>query len=237
MELILNKNKKAFTLIELLVTITIVGVLSSIAVINLSSTRDRARAGKIISEIKQIDTALRVFWAEKGHWVPECEIQDIYYDVVPDHALFCEDGQYPYGSSGCSLSGRGGCGNDPEPTMQWFVQNTSFSQFFPVSQSARLANYSYDNDNDEHFVNKYGCIRQESQTEEQGNHPGDPPTACNTEPYKGASLYVYNVKYQSVVDQVLDGGDGGCCGKFLYDSDDIANNRGIWKLGFSSNDF
>lgn len=37
------KNKKGFTLVELLVVIAIIGILSSVAVVNLNSARDKAR--------------------------------------------------------------------------------------------------------------------------------------------------------------------------------------------------
>lgn len=38
------KNKKGFTLVELLVVIAIIGILSTVAVVNLSAARDKARA-------------------------------------------------------------------------------------------------------------------------------------------------------------------------------------------------
>ena len=37
------KNKKGFTLVELLVVIAIIGILSSVAVVNLNSARDKAK--------------------------------------------------------------------------------------------------------------------------------------------------------------------------------------------------
>lgn len=38
------KNKKGFTLVELLVVIAIIGILSTVAVVNLNSARDKAKA-------------------------------------------------------------------------------------------------------------------------------------------------------------------------------------------------
>lgn len=61
------KNKKAmhagrqgFTLIELLVVIAIIGLLSSIAVINLKSARGKARDAKRVSDVKQLSLVIEM---------------------------------------------------------------------------------------------------------------------------------------------------------------------------------
>jgi prepilin-type N-terminal cleavage/methylation domain-containing protein len=59
-------SRRAFTLIELLVVIAIVGLLSTIAIINLSSTRGKARDLKRIADIKQISTALELYRDTNG---------------------------------------------------------------------------------------------------------------------------------------------------------------------------
>ena len=41
------KNKKGFTLVELLVVIAIIGILSTVAVVNLNSARDKAKAASV----------------------------------------------------------------------------------------------------------------------------------------------------------------------------------------------
>ncbi len=218
-----GKNIKAFTLVELLVVISIIGTLASIAVTNLSSAKDKGRAAKIIEEIKQVETGLRVMWNEEGKWLAECDIQAVY----GINGLFCEGGQYPYGSGGCGLSN--GCNNDGEPTINWFINNTEFSIFFPPEAQPLLASYEYDNDNDIHPVNNFGCI--------PGSNPGDLVGSCNVRPYLGVSLYIQNIGYQKIIDQTFDNGDGGCCGRFLYEQSDLDMGRGIYKLGFNPNDF
>jgi len=52
------KNKKGFTLIELLVVIAIIGLLSSMAVVNLNSARGKARDAKRISDVKQLSLVI-----------------------------------------------------------------------------------------------------------------------------------------------------------------------------------
>ncbi len=218
-----GKNKKGFTLIELLVVIAIIGTLSSVAVINLTESKNKGSAAKMIKEIKQVETGLRVMWNEEGRWATQCDIQAEY----GINGLFCEGGEYPYGSGSCSLPN--GCNHDPEPTIVWFIDNTEFSQFFPPETRPLLASYEYDNDNDSHDIGSNGCIL--------GSNPGDPVGSCNIRPYRGVSLYIQGIDYQEVIDQTIDGGDGGCCGKFLYEQSDLDMGRGIYKLGNNPTDF
>lgn len=60
------KNKKGFTLVELLVVIAIIGLLSTLAVVALGSARSKARDARRISDIKQIQTALELYFADQG---------------------------------------------------------------------------------------------------------------------------------------------------------------------------
>ena len=59
-----RNHKKGFTLIELLVVIAIIGLLATIAVVSLNSSRARARDSKRVSDIRQIQTALELYHQE-----------------------------------------------------------------------------------------------------------------------------------------------------------------------------
>ena len=59
-------NKKGFTLVELLVVITVIGLLAAFAIVSLNSARVRARDGRRVSEIKQVQTALELYFNEKN---------------------------------------------------------------------------------------------------------------------------------------------------------------------------
>ncbi len=61
-------NKKGFTLIELLVVIAIIGLLSTMSIIALNSARARSRDAKRISDIKQMQTALEMFYNDAGYY-------------------------------------------------------------------------------------------------------------------------------------------------------------------------
>ena len=63
-----NKNKKAFTLVELLVVIAIIGLLSTIAVISMSTARAKGRDGVRIADIKQISTALEQYYTDNNSY-------------------------------------------------------------------------------------------------------------------------------------------------------------------------
>ncbi|MFC1613364.1 type II secretion system protein [Patescibacteria group bacterium] len=59
-------NKRGFTLIELLVVIAIIGLLSTLAVVSLNNARQKARDARRVSDIKQIQTALELFYNDKN---------------------------------------------------------------------------------------------------------------------------------------------------------------------------
>ena len=64
----MKKNQKGFTLIELLVVIAIIGILSTLSVLALNSARARARDAKRIADIRQIQTALEMYYNENNEY-------------------------------------------------------------------------------------------------------------------------------------------------------------------------
>ena len=58
----LNPTAKGFTLIELLVVISIIGILSSFAVVSLNSARAKARDSLRKGDMAQIRTALNIYY-------------------------------------------------------------------------------------------------------------------------------------------------------------------------------
>jgi len=59
-------KSRGFTLIELLVVIAIIGLLSTLAVVALNNARQKSRDAKRVSDIKQIQTALELYFADQN---------------------------------------------------------------------------------------------------------------------------------------------------------------------------
>lgn len=64
----MKNNKSGFTLIELLVVIAIIGLLSTLSILALNTARARARDAKRISDVKQIQTALEMYYNDTSDY-------------------------------------------------------------------------------------------------------------------------------------------------------------------------
>ncbi|MCW9054439.1 MAG: prepilin-type N-terminal cleavage/methylation domain-containing protein [Candidatus Pacebacteria bacterium] len=63
-----HKNKQGFTLIELLVVIAIIGILSSVVLASLNSAREKARDARRISDVKQLQLALELYFDSNANY-------------------------------------------------------------------------------------------------------------------------------------------------------------------------
>ena len=87
----MKRNQEGFTLIELLVVIAIIGLLSTISVLALNSARARSRDAKRVSDIKQIQTALEMYYNDTNDYPASLSFgtgsiatgSNIYMKVVP----------------------------------------------------------------------------------------------------------------------------------------------------------
>ena len=59
-------RKNGFTLVELLVVVSLIGVLATLVLANLTSGRSRGRDAQRKSDLRQISTALRLYYNDRG---------------------------------------------------------------------------------------------------------------------------------------------------------------------------
>ena len=64
----MRKTALGFTLIELLVVISIIGILATLVAADLNSARSRARDTERKSDLKNIQTALRLYYNDYGSY-------------------------------------------------------------------------------------------------------------------------------------------------------------------------
>jgi prepilin-type N-terminal cleavage/methylation domain-containing protein len=95
-------KEKGFTLVELLVVIAIIGLLSTLAIVALGSARSKARDARRISDIKQIQTALELYFADQGIYPVVASATTLgtadTTDILTEVAAGFEDGSTPTGT-------------------------------------------------------------------------------------------------------------------------------------------
>lgn len=82
--------KKGFTLIELLVVISIIGILATLLLANFNTARGRARDAQRKSDMKNLQTALRLYYNDNER-----------YPLGTDASNWYIRGCMPTGSSDC----------------------------------------------------------------------------------------------------------------------------------------
>jgi len=152
------RDKEGFTLIELLAIIAIIGLLSTIVIVDVSSSRQRARDSKRVADIKQLGNAMELFYGEYGTYKPtgcaeantvvsscagagRAGLADFigaigrFNDPSADPAVLC-----PAGS--CSCGGCGGCSCNFSSCNYTFLgadENTYSVAFFLEGDAGDLA--------------------------------------------------------------------------------------------------
>ena len=62
----INRKDRGFTLIELLVVIAIIGILAAVVLVSLNSARSKSRDARRIADVRQVMTALELFYNDNG---------------------------------------------------------------------------------------------------------------------------------------------------------------------------
>ncbi len=64
----LRGKSKGFTLIELLVVIAIIGILAAVVLVSLNSARAKSRDAKRLADVRQVMTALELFYNDNNRY-------------------------------------------------------------------------------------------------------------------------------------------------------------------------
>jgi type II secretion system protein G len=77
-----NFERRAFTLVELLVVIAVIGLLTTIAVVALGTARARGRDARRVADLKQVRSALEMYYLDNNAY-PTCgQTCDTYCDCT-----------------------------------------------------------------------------------------------------------------------------------------------------------
>lgn len=81
----MKKRERGFTLIELLVVIAIIGILSSVVLASLNGARKKGRDARRISDIKQMQLALEMYYDANSSEYPDAlsSLASTYIATVP----------------------------------------------------------------------------------------------------------------------------------------------------------
>ncbi len=64
----MKRDKKGFTLIELLVVVAIIGILATVVVSSLNTARKKARDARRLSDAKEIQKVIEMFYNDHGYY-------------------------------------------------------------------------------------------------------------------------------------------------------------------------
>lgn len=101
-----SQSKKGFTLIEVLIVVGIIGILSSVILVGLNSSRSRARDTRRVTDLRQTQQALELFYTKTGCYPNAGSWDALETDLVSEdigvRQIARDPGElsYEYGASG-----------------------------------------------------------------------------------------------------------------------------------------
>ena len=136
----MNKTAQAFTLIEMLVVISIIGILATLVAANLNSARSRARDAERKSDLKNIGTALRIYYNDATRYPASDGSNKI---------KACDPGAL----SACTWG------------SEWSIGETVYMQTMPIDPLSPAQDYLYTQDpGDTDTYTLQACLENKSDT-------------------------------------------------------------------------
>ncbi len=143
----LVKKTKGFTLIELLIVIAIIGILSSVVLANLGTSRSKAYDAKVISQMSSIREDAEIYYIANGNYGPStgyCNV-GMFADTASGMVNLTKSVNYPVGENTiiCYRKGTTYAVSDnlASSTTYWCIDNTGTSKqtTAPLSTSTATA--------------------------------------------------------------------------------------------------
>lgn len=131
----MTKLKSGFTLVELLVVVSLIGVLSTLVIANLNSARERARDAERKSDLRNIQTALRLYYNDAG--------------------------RYPAGTSTMTACGTGTSPSACSYGSVWDRSGTTYMNILPKDPLSPTQDYVYTYIDDDNYVLR-SCLENKS---------------------------------------------------------------------------
>lgn len=130
-----ESKTRGFTLIELLVVISIIGILATLVMANLNSARSRARDSQRKSDLRSIETALRLYYNDNG--------------------------SYPTNNASGEIMGCSGGASQCTWGLEWTVGTTVYMSKLPKDAlDSQVYKYEADSANDTFTLS--ACLENES---------------------------------------------------------------------------
>ncbi|PIP73984.1 MAG: hypothetical protein COW88_00205 [Candidatus Lloydbacteria bacterium CG22_combo_CG10-13_8_21_14_all_47_15] len=132
-----RNTKKGFTLIELLVVIAIIGILSSVVLASLNSAREKSRDAKRVSDIKQLQLALELYFDANGEY-PDAtsKLAPTFIPQIPTDPL--ASAAYPYNSYTSKTIGAGADCDEASETCIFYHIGANLEQSTHTALGADL---------------------------------------------------------------------------------------------------
>ena len=134
-------QKNGFTLIELLIVVAIIGILSSVVLVNLSGSRGETSNAKVKYELRQIQTLATLYRLDQnprsfsGFCKSDGDFKKIRKSLGIDFAGSCSVRR---GVNFCRVVDKGTC-NDSKSDWLVYARNAEKSNYWCVDNSGKAA--------------------------------------------------------------------------------------------------